>query len=55
MSLWEFKACCDGWNTANNVNANKPTAPSDEEFWDAVHGEGAWRDRRPVDGKDKEP
>lgn len=43
MSLWEFKACWDGWNTANNANANKPQPPSDEEFWDAVHGEGKWQ------------
>ena len=43
MSLWEFKACCDGWNIANNPNSGKPQAPSDKEFWDAVNGEGRWQ------------
>jgi len=44
MSLWEFKACCDGWNIANGgTDPSKPTPPSDDEFWEAVQGEGIWR------------
>jgi hypothetical protein len=43
MTLWELKACCDGWNIANKPNSSKPQAPSDDEFWEAVRGEGKWQ------------
>lgn len=43
MSLWEFRACFDGWMVAHGPKDPSPSAPSDDEFWDAVHGEGSWR------------
>lgn len=35
MSLWQFSACVDGFNTANGAEATVD-APSPEEFRDMV-------------------
>lgn len=35
MSLWQFAACVDGWNTAQG-GEEKPEPPTPEEYYDML-------------------